>query len=60
MELYTMSHKELSRLEVIQKVIRKKLKQDIAAELLKLSIRQVQRLRDHYKAQGTQGLISKK
>ena len=60
MELYTMSHKELSRLEVIQKVIRKELKQGIAAELLNLSIRQVQRLRDHYKAQGTLGLISKK
>ncbi len=34
MELYTMSSRELSRLEIIQKVIKKELKQDIAADLL--------------------------
>ena len=60
MGLYTMSNRELSRLEIIQKVIKKELKQDIAADLLNLSIRQIQRLRDSCKVEGTLGLISKK
>ena len=37
MELITMSNKELSRLEIIQKVILQEFKQDLASELLTIS-----------------------
>ena len=42
--LKTMSNKELTRLEIIQKIIGKQLTQVKASELLNLSIRQVGRL----------------
>ena len=55
-----MSQPELTRLEVIQRVKRKTLKQRQAAELLSLSARQVKRLCKAYQASGTAGLISKR
>src|SRR5215213_6068792 len=55
-----MSQKELSRLEVIQRVKRKTLKQRQAAELLSVSVRQVKRLCKAYHASGAAGLISKR
>jgi transposase len=55
-----MSQKELSRLEVIQRVKRKTLKQRQAAELLSLSVRQVKRLCKAYHGKGAAGLISKR
>ena len=55
-----MSQKELSRLEVIQRVKRKTLKQRQAAELLSISVRQVKRLCKAYQASGTAGLVSKR
>jgi len=55
-----MSQRELTRLEVIQRVKRKTLKQRQAAELLSLSVRQVKRLCKAYHASGTAGLISKR
>ena len=42
-ELLTMSKKELTRLEVIQRVEQKRLKQKEAAEILGISTRQVRR-----------------
>jgi transposase len=57
--LLRMSQRELTRLEVIQRVKRKTLRQRQAAELLSLSVRQVKRLCKAYKAAGTAGLISK-
>jgi hypothetical protein len=60
MELITMSNKELSRLEIIQKVILRKFKQDLASELLNISTRQIRRLAKNYKQYGIQGLISRK
>jgi transposase len=55
-----MSQRELTRLEVIQRVKRKTLKQREAAELLSLSTRQVIRLCKLYQAGGAAGLISKR
>jgi hypothetical protein len=55
-----MSQRELTRLEVIQRVKRKRLKQGQAAELLSLSVRQVKRLCKAYQGSGAAGLISKR
>jgi transposase len=55
-----MSQRELTRLEVIQRVKRKTLKQWQAAELLGLSVRQVKRLCKAYQRAGTAALISKR
>jgi transposase len=55
-----MSQPELTRLEVIQRVKRKTLKQRQAAELLSISVRQVKRLCKAYQGAGAAGLISKR
>ena len=55
-----MSQRELTRLEVIQRVRRKTLKQHPAAELLSLSVRQIKRLCKAYQRAGATGLISKR
>ena len=55
-----MSQAELTRLEVIQRVKRKTLKQRQAAELLSISVRQVKRLCKAYERAGAGGLISKR
>ena len=55
-----MSQRELTRLEVIQRVRRKALKQHQAADLLSLSVRQVKRLCKAYQRAGAAGLISKR
>ena len=54
-----MSQQELTRLEVIQRIKRKALKQHQAAELLSLSVRQVKRLCKAYQREGAAGMISK-
>jgi len=59
-ELLTMSAKEVNRLEVIQRVGEKRLKQKAAAELLGISERQVKRLLRRYLQQGARGLVSKR
>jgi transposase len=58
--LLAMSQPELTRLEVMQRVKRKTLRQRQAAELLSLSVRQVKRLCKAYQAFGPQALISKR
>ena len=58
--LLRMSQQELTRLEVIQRVKLKTLKQRQAAERLSISVRQVKRLCKAYQASGTAGLISKR
>ena len=60
MTLLAMSQPELTRLEVIQRVKRKTLRQRQAAELLSLSVRQVKRLCKVYQAFGVAALISKR
>lgn len=59
-ELLTMSKKELSRLEVIQRVEQKRLSQKEAAEILGISARQVRRLQGSYREHKEKGLISKR
>ena len=54
--LLSMSQRELSRLEVIQRVCRKALRQRQAAELLQLSLRQVKRLCQAYRGGWCRGL----
>jgi transposase len=60
MELLPMSQKEVNRLEVMQQVDGKRLKQKAAAELLGMSERQVKRLLRSYRQGGARGLISKR
>jgi transposase len=55
-----MSQAELSRLEIVQRVKRKSLKQREAAELLGLTERQVKRLCKRYQEEGPSGLASKR
>lgn len=56
-EHITMSHKEVGRLEVIQAVVGKQLKQADAAGQLGLSVRQVKRLVQRYRQDGAAGLV---
>jgi transposase len=59
-ELLTMSQKELSRVEVMQRLKAKRLSQKEAAQLLGLSGRQVKRLWRAYRTQGAAGLVSRR
>lgn len=59
-KILTMSTKELSRLEVMQRLKDKRLIQKEAAKLLGLSTRQVKRLWQKYQKQDAKGLISKR
>ena len=56
-EVLTMSRKELDRLEVVQRVVSKRLRQKEAAWQLALSIRQVKRLVRSYRERGPAGLV---
>jgi transposase len=55
-----MSDQEIGRVQVIQQVVKKQLKQRQAAEQLHLSVRQVKRLKRAYQRDGAKGLVSKK
>ena len=59
-EILTLSQKELTRLEVLEKVIQKQMKQAAAAEILGLSIRQIKRLKKVYVRDGAEALSSKR
>ena len=60
MAVMTMSDQELSRLQVVNKVLNKQLKQKDAAIILNLSTRELQRLIKAYPVKGAEGLISNK
>jgi len=57
-ELLPMSNREITRLEAMQRIKDKRLTQKEAAQMLRLSVRQVKRLYRAYKAQGARGLVS--
>jgi transposase len=57
-ELLTMSNQEITRLEAMQRIKDKRLTQKAAAQMLKISVRQVKRLYRAYKARGAKGLVS--
>ena len=59
-DLLTMSQKELTRLEVMQGIEKKTLKQQEAAEMLRISLRHVKRLLRAYRQSGAEGLVSKR
>jgi transposase len=59
-KLLTMSANELSRLEVIQRLEEKRLKQKEAAEILGVGVRQVKRLLSKYRKTGASGLVSQR
>ena len=56
----TMSRKELHRLEILGRVLERRLTQAKAAEQLGLSLRQVERLCRKLRLEGPDGLVSKK
>ncbi len=56
----TMSGKELNRLEVLGRVLERRLTQAQAAEQLGLGVRQVERLCRRLRIEGPRGLVSKK
>lgn len=58
-DLITMSNKELTRAELMQRLSDKRIKQCEAATMLGLSLRQVKRLIRAFRKQGPTGLISK-
>ena len=58
-KLLEMSAKELSRLEVMQRLSRKQMSQQEAGKLLDLSTRQIKRLLKAYREKGAAGLVSK-
>ena len=55
----TMSTKELDRLEVLQRVCERRLKQVEAAGILRITPRQLRRLVERFKQDGAAGLISR-
>ena len=57
-ELLTMSKREITRLEVMQRLKEKRLSQKEAAQLLDISTRQVKRLWRAFRTQGAKGLVS--
>ena len=56
-EVVTMNVKETDRIAIIDRLVKKEIRQKHAAGLLGISIRQVRRLSRKYKAEGVQGLI---
>jgi transposase len=58
-KLLEMSAKELSRLEVMQRLSGKQMSQQEAGKLLDLSTRQIKRLLKTYREKGAAGLVSK-
>jgi transposase len=59
-ELLSMSKREISRLEVMQRLKDKRLSQKEAGQLLGVSVRQVKRLWRAYRKQGAKGLVSQR
>ena len=59
-QLLTRSKKEFTRLEVMQRMAEKRLKQKEAAEILRLSERHLRRLLRAYRQHGESGLLSKR
>jgi transposase len=59
METLEMTTKEISRLEVMQKLEEKRLSQKEASTILGVSVRQIKRLLKSYRREGDKGLISR-
>src|SRR4030066_1789334 len=59
-QLLTMSKREITRMEVMQRLKDKRLRQHEASRMLGISVRQVKRLFRAYKACGPSGLVSRR
>lgn len=59
-DILQMSPEEVSRVQVLEALIQKHIKQGQAAERLGISVRQVKRLKQAYQRRGAKALISKK
>jgi hypothetical protein len=59
-QLLTMSNAEITRLEVMQRLSDKRLRQFEASRMLGISVRQIKRLFRAYKARGPSGLVSRR
>lgn len=59
-DILSMSKKELTRLEILQKAAAKRLKQREAADILGVSERHLRRLLRAYRLKGAKGLLSRK
>lgn len=59
-QLLTMCNREITRLEVMQRLKDKHLRQHEASRMLGISVRQVKRLFRAYKARGPSGLVSRR
>lgn len=59
-KLLTMSNREITRLEVMQRLKDRRLRQHEASHMLGISVRQVKRLFRAYKARGPSGLVSRR
>jgi transposase len=59
-ELLTMSNKELTRLEAMQRIKEKRMTQKEAGQTLGISLRQVKRLYRSYRKRGAKGLVSQR
>ena len=57
MKYLTMTSKEINRYAIIKKLINKEINGTYAAELLKLSIRHIRRLKGKVKEQGVKALV---
>lgn len=58
-QLLTMSNREITRLEVMQRLKDKRLRQNEASPMLGISVRHVKRLFRAFKVQGPMGLVSR-
>jgi transposase len=56
-EVITMNTKEANRIAILEKVKKKEMKQNRAAKILGLSVRQIRRLGKRYKEDGPKGII---
>ena len=56
----TMDNKEILRLQIVEKIDAKRIKQGDASKILGISCRQTRRLLKAYRQQGAKGLVSKK
>lgn len=54
---FKMSSKEVNRIAIMEKLIKKEIKQKKAAQILRLSPRQIRRLKKEYKRKGIKSLI---
>ena len=59
-KLLTMSNREITRLEVMQRLKDKRLRQHEASRMLGISVRQIKRLFRAFKARGPSGLVSRR